>query len=149
VSKPLKIVPVVLRSNHRSWFWDSTKNLRSSSPCARCRPHTTSFNILIVRPPSIQPVRPFMILYISSPTSATIPVTSRHVAHAICTSWNKQMWFSKRNKDKGKIIKMSRIRIQTLPSQWLITIKPRILNFYLSLEHLQQFPKKQLLKSWI
>jgi hypothetical protein len=29
-----------------------------------------------------------------------------------------------KNKDKDKITKMSRIRIQTLSSQWLITIKP-------------------------
>jgi hypothetical protein len=37
-------------------FEGETRNTRSSSPCARCRPHTASPNLSIVRPLSTQPV---------------------------------------------------------------------------------------------
>jgi hypothetical protein len=60
---------LVLRFNQetRPWFWGSTKkpnlgfeaqlrNPRSSSPRSRCRPHTTSPDLPIARPPSTRPV---------------------------------------------------------------------------------------------
>jgi hypothetical protein len=44
--------------------------------------------------------------------------------------------FSKRDKDKDKTTEMSQIRIQTSPSQWLITIKPRNWSFSFSISPL-------------
>jgi hypothetical protein len=51
-----------------------------------------------------------------------ILVAARHAAPAIYTPWDKQTRLSKWI--KGKTTKMSRIRIQTSPSQWHIIIKP-------------------------
>jgi hypothetical protein len=108
-AKPEITVRVVLRPNHSQivdlGFKAQPRNLRSSSPRARCRPST--------------------VLCIRSPTPAMILVAARHVAPATCTPRDKLTRFSKRNRDKGKTTKMSSIRIQTSASQWLITIKPR------------------------
>jgi hypothetical protein len=130
-------VPVVLRSNH--WqtvdfgFDAQPRNSCSSSSRARCRPHTVSPDLSISQPPSIRPVRSSPVLYTRSPTHATIIDVARHATPASCTLRDKQTWFSKRTKDKGKITEPSRIRIQTLPSQWLIIIKLR--NWQLSFSY--------------
>jgi hypothetical protein len=47
-------------------------------------------------------VRPSPVLCARSPTPATILVAACHVAPTTCTPWDKQTWFSKQNKDKGK-----------------------------------------------
>jgi hypothetical protein len=58
--KPGKIVRVVLRPNHSQTvelgFEAQPRNLRSYSPRARCRPHTTPPNPSTTRPPSTRPV---------------------------------------------------------------------------------------------
>jgi hypothetical protein len=109
-------------TNRRSWL-AQPRNPRFSSLCARCRPHIASPNLPIARPSSTRPVRPSTVLCIRSPTPATIVVAARHAAPATCTPWDKQMRFSTWNKDKYKTTEISQIQIQTLPSQWLITIK--------------------------
>jgi hypothetical protein len=140
-TKPEKTVPVVLRSNHwqtvpvilRPNHWQTInlgfeaqpRNSRSSSSRARYRLHTTSPDLPIVRPPSIRHVQPSLVLYTRSPTPAMILIAARHVAPTTCTPWDKQIWFSTRNKYEGKTTELSRIRIPSSPSQWPITIKPR------------------------
>jgi hypothetical protein len=104
-------------------FEAQPRNLHSSSPCARCRPHTVLPDISIAWPPSIRPVRPSLVLCTRSPTSVTILIAAHHAAPATCTPRDKWIRFSKRNKDNGKTNKPSRIWIQTSASQWLITIK--------------------------
>jgi hypothetical protein len=122
-------VYVVLRSNH--WqtvdlgFEAQPRNLSSSSPRARYRPHTTSPDLLIIWPLSIRPVWPSLVLCTRSPTPTTILITACHAAPVTCTPWDKQTRFFKWNKDKGKTPEMSQIQIQTSSCQWLITIKPR------------------------
>jgi hypothetical protein len=106
-------------------FEAESKNPRSSSPRAQCRPHMTPPDLSIIRPLSTRPVRSSPVLCIRSPTSAMILIAVRHVAPATCTPRDKQTWFSKWNKDKGKTNKPSWIWIQTSPIQWLITIKSR------------------------
>jgi hypothetical protein len=87
-AKPEKTDLVVLRSNH--WqtivlgFEAQPRSTRSSSPCARCRPHMTSPDLPIVQPPSTRPVRPSLVLCTRSPTPATILVAARHTAHVTC-----------------------------------------------------------------
>jgi hypothetical protein len=54
-----------------------------------------------------------------------ILITAHRAAPTTYTPWDKQTWFSKWNKDKGKTNKPFQNRIQTSPSQWLIIIKPR------------------------
>jgi hypothetical protein len=93
------------------------KNSRSSSLRARCRPHTTSPDLSIARLSSTRPVRPSPVLCIRSPTRTTILIAASHAAPATCTPRDKQTRFSTRYKDKGKQMKLSRIRIQTSPSQ--------------------------------
>jgi hypothetical protein len=75
-------------------------------------------------------------------------ITAHHAAPATCTPWDKQTRFSKRNKDKKNKMKLSRIQIQTSPSQWLITIKPRNwpLGFSISPLISPLTPKAQSLK---
>jgi hypothetical protein len=105
-AKPVKTVRVVLRSNHSQTadlgFKAQPRNLRSSSTRARCSLHTAPLDLSIARPPSTRPVRPSPVLYIKSPTPITILVTARHATLATCTPRDKQMRFSKRNKDKEK-----------------------------------------------
>jgi hypothetical protein len=129
-SKSEKTVLAVLMPNHRQTvdigFEAQSRNLRFSSPCARCRSHTASPDLLIVWSPNTRHVRSFRVLCTRFSTPATILVAACHATPITCTPKDKQMQFSKRNKDKGKTIKISRIQIQTSPSQWLITIKPRI-----------------------
>jgi hypothetical protein len=128
-AKPDKTVQVILRPNH--WqtiglgFEAQPRNSCSSSPRAQCRPHTAPPNLSITQPLSTWHVQPFPILYIMSPTPATILMTARHATPTTCTPWDKQTRFSKWNNDKDKTAKPSRIQIQTSPSQRLITIKPR------------------------
>jgi hypothetical protein len=114
----VKTVRVVLRSNHSqtvaigfeaqtmrnrlSGFEAQPRNSRSSSPRVRCRPHTAPPDLSIARPLSTRLVRPSPVLCTRSPTPATIIVTARHAAPATCTPRDKQMRFSKRNKDKRK-----------------------------------------------
>jgi hypothetical protein len=138
-AKPAKTVRVVLRPNHSQTvtigfeaqtdekssdhsqtvdlgFKAQPKNPRSSSPRARCRPHTVPPDLSTAQPPSTRPVRPSPVLCIRSPTSAMILVDAHHAAPATCTPRDKQTRFSKRNKGKRKT-KQSRIRIQISPSQ--------------------------------
>jgi hypothetical protein len=101
-----QIIPVVLRPNHRQTvdfgFEAQPRNSRFSSPCALCRLHTTSSDLSIVWPLSTQPVWPSPVLYIRSSTLVMILVAICNATPATCTPQNKQIRFSKRNKDKGK-----------------------------------------------
>jgi hypothetical protein len=96
-----------LRPNHSQTvdlgFEAQPRNSRSSSPRARCRPHTAPPNLSISRPPSTRPVQPSSVLCTRSPTPTMILVVSRHATPATCTPRDKQTRFSKRNKDKRKI----------------------------------------------
>jgi hypothetical protein len=76
------------------WFWGQIvalgfetkpRNPRSSSPCARCKPHTVSPDFSIVRPLSTQPVRLSLVLYTMSPTPAMIFIAARHATPVTCT----------------------------------------------------------------
>jgi hypothetical protein len=129
-AKLLETVQVVLSPNHSQTvnlgFEAQLRNPRSSSPRARCRPHTAPPGLSTARPPSTWPVRPSPVLCTRSPTPTTVLIAARHAAPTTCTPWDKQTQFFKRNKDKKKNkMNLSRIQIQTSPSQWLITIKPR------------------------
>jgi hypothetical protein len=122
-AEPKKTILVILMSNHwqnipvvlRSNYWQTVdpsfdaqlRNLRSSSPCARCRPHTMSTDLLIVWSPSTRPVRPFLILYTRSSTPTMILVTTLHAAPVTCTPRDKQTRFSTRTKIKVKQTEMS------------------------------------------
>jgi hypothetical protein len=101
-AKPEKTVRVVLRSNHSQTvdlgFEAQPRNLRSSSTRARCRPHTASPDLPIVRPPSTQPVRPSLVLCTRSPTPVTILVVAHHAAPSTYTPRDKQTRFSTWNK---------------------------------------------------
>jgi hypothetical protein len=108
-AKVKKIITLLLRSNHwqtvpviLSWqtvdlgFKAQPRNPRSSSPRARCKRHTASPDLSIVRPPNIRPVQPSPVLCTRSPTPATILIAACHATPATCTPWDKQMWFSTR-----------------------------------------------------
>jgi hypothetical protein len=103
-AKPEKTVWVVLRPNHSQTidlgFKAQPRNPRSSSPHARCRPHTVPPDLSIARPPSTRPVRSSPVLCTRSPTPAMIIIAIWHAAPATCTPRDKQTWFSNRNKDK-------------------------------------------------
>jgi hypothetical protein len=110
-------------ANRRPWFWGSTKKLvLLVSTCMMQTAHSVTWALDF---PAIE-----------YPTCATISDPLHQVSYSFhdphrcppyhtCTPWDKQTWFSKRNKDKDKTTKMSWIRIQTSPCQWRITIKPR------------------------
>jgi hypothetical protein len=106
-AKPVKTVWVVLRPNHSQTvdlgFEAQPRNTRSSSPRARCRPHTAPPDLSIAWPSSTRPVRPSPILCTRSHTPAMILVPALHAAPATCTPWDKQTRFFKRNKGKRKI----------------------------------------------
>jgi hypothetical protein len=106
-------------------FEAQPRNSCPSSPRARYRPHTALPDLSIVQPPSTQPVRPSPVLCTRSPTLAMSLIAARHATPTTCIPRDKQTRFSTRNKDKGKTTEMSRIQIQTSPSQGLILIKPR------------------------
>jgi hypothetical protein len=149
-AKPVKTVRLVLRPNHSQTvdlaFEAQPRNPRSLSPHARCRPDTAPPDLSTARPPSTRPVCSSPVLCIRSPTPTTVLVVARHAAPATCTPRNKQTWFSKWNKGKQKNkTKLSRIQIQTSPSQWLITIKPRNWPLGFSLGYLI---KRLVLPSW-
>jgi hypothetical protein len=130
--KPEKTVPVILMSNHwqtvlvvlRSNYWQTVdldfeaqpRNPGSPSSCARCRPHTMSPDLPIVRPLSIRPMRSSTVFYTRSHTHVTILIAARHVAPANCTPRDNQTWFSKRNKDKRDSSNETKIKI----NQWNI-----------------------------
>jgi hypothetical protein len=143
-AKPEKPIRVVLRPNH--WqtvnlgFEAQPRNLRSSSPHSRCRPHTASPDLPIIRPPSTRLVWPSPVLCTRSPTPAMILVAANHATPATCTPRDKKMWFFKRTKDKGKTTELSQIQIETSPSQWLITIKPRSFSCWIT---------DELIKVWV
>jgi hypothetical protein len=105
-AKPAKTVRVDLRPNHSQTvdlgFKAQLRNPHSSSPRARCRPHTAPPDLLITRPLNTRPVRPSPILCNRSPTPVMIIVTACHATPATSTPRDKQMRFSKRNKDKRK-----------------------------------------------
>jgi hypothetical protein len=140
-AKTGETIPVVLTSNHRQtvlvvlrqnhWqtadlsFEAQPRNTCSSSPRARYRPHTILPDLSIAQPLSIRPVPPCLVLCTRSPTLVMILVTARHATAGTWTPQDKQTRFSTRNKDTGKTTELSRIRIQTSVSQWLITIKLR------------------------
>jgi hypothetical protein len=88
-AKPVKTVLVVLTTNHSQTvdlgFEAQPRNSCSSSPCARCRPHTTPLDLSITRPLSTRPVQPSPILCTKSPTPAIILIAARHAAPATCT----------------------------------------------------------------
>jgi hypothetical protein len=92
--KPEKTIPVILRPNH--WqtieldFEAQPRNLRSSSPRARCWLHTAPPELSIARPPSTRPVRPSLILCSMFPTPAMILITACHAAPTTCTPRDKQ-----------------------------------------------------------
>jgi hypothetical protein len=94
-----KTIRVVLRSNHSQTvdlgFEAQPRNPRSSSPRARCRPHTAPPDLSIVRPSNTRPVRSSPVLCTKSPTPVTILIAARHAAPATCTSRDKQTRFSK------------------------------------------------------
>jgi hypothetical protein len=75
-----------LRPNHSQTinlgFKVQPRNPRSSSPRARCRPHTAPPDLSIARPPSTRPVRPSPVLYTRSPTPAVILIAACHAAPA-------------------------------------------------------------------
>jgi hypothetical protein len=91
------------RETHSHRFWGQTRrtvdlgfeaksrNLCSSSPCARCRPKKASPDLSIIRP---QSTWPSPVLYIRSPTPAMILIAIRHAAPITCTPWDKQIRFS-------------------------------------------------------
>jgi hypothetical protein len=105
-AKPAKTVRVVLKPSHSQIvdlrFEAQPRNPRSSSPRARCRPHTAPPDLLIAQPPSTRPVQPSPVLCRRSPIPATILVTTRHAAPTTCTPRDKQPRFSNRNNDKRK-----------------------------------------------
>jgi hypothetical protein len=94
-----QIVPVVLRSNY--WqtadlgFESQPRNPRSSSPCSWYRPHTMLPDLSIVRPLSIQPVRPTPVLCTRSHTSIMILIATCHAAPTTYTPRDKKTRFSK------------------------------------------------------
>jgi hypothetical protein len=112
-------------TNHRPWFWGQTKK-----PALLVSSCTVQIAHNITRPPDRPAIEYLiyawlsLILYTRSPTPATILITARNAAPVTCTPQDKQTRFFNK-KDKGKTTEMSQIRIQTSPSQWLITIKPR------------------------
>jgi hypothetical protein len=105
-AKPAKTVRVVLRPNQSQTvdlcFKVQPRKLCSSSPRARCRPHTMSLDLSTARPPSTRPVQPSLVLCTRSFTPVTVLVAACHVAPATYAPQDKQTRFSKRNKDKRK-----------------------------------------------
>jgi hypothetical protein len=97
-------VQVVLGLNHSQTVdlgvEAQPRNPRSSSTCARCRPHTAPPDLLIARPPSTRPMRPSLVLCTRSPIPIMILVAARHATPATCTPRDKQTRFSERKKDK-------------------------------------------------
>jgi hypothetical protein len=93
-AKPLETVDLGFKAQPR--------NLRSTSPRARCRPHTAPPDLSITRPPSAWPVRPSPVLCTRYPTPTTILIAARHAAPATFTPRDKQTRFSKWNKGKRK-----------------------------------------------
>jgi hypothetical protein len=112
-AKPVKTVRVILRPNHSQTadlgFEAEPRNPCSSSPRARCRPHTTLPDLSIAWPPSTRLVRPSVILYTWSPTPSMIIIVACHAAPATCTPQDKQTRFYTETKNKGKIIEMPQI----------------------------------------
>jgi hypothetical protein len=118
-AKPEKTIRVVLRPNHSQIVWvvlrpnhsqtidlgfkAQPRNPYTSSPRARCRPHTAPSDLSIAQPPGTRPVRPSPVLCTRSPTPATILIVACHATPTTCTPREKQTRFSKRNKDKRKI----------------------------------------------
>jgi hypothetical protein len=105
-SKPVKPIQVVFRPNNSQTvdlgFEAQPRNLRSSSPRARCRPHMVPPDLLTARPPSTRPVWPSPVLCTRSPTLVTVLVAARHAVLATCAPRDKQTRFSKWNKGKRK-----------------------------------------------
>jgi hypothetical protein len=87
---------------HHLGFEDQPRNSCYSSPHARCRPHTVPPDLSITWPLSIRPVWSSLVLCIRSPTPATIVIAARHASPDTYTLWDKQIQFSKWNKNKGK-----------------------------------------------
>jgi hypothetical protein len=108
-AKSKKTVSIVLRPNH--WqtidhgFEAQPRNPHSSFSRAQCRPHTSSPDLSIIRPPSIQPVWSWSVICTRSSTPAMILVAACHAAPATYTLWDKQAWFSTGYKDEDKTMK--------------------------------------------
>jgi hypothetical protein len=128
LSPPGETVPPVLMSNREKpsdwfwgqithkpspWFWGSIK--KSVLLISMCTVQTAhSVTRPLNHPTTEYPIYAIIpVLCTRSPTRTTILVATCHAAPATCTLWDKQMWFSKWNKDKGKTNEMSRIQIQT------------------------------------
>jgi hypothetical protein len=97
-AKPAKTIRVILRPNHSGTidhgFEAQPRNPRSSSPCARCGPHTAPPILSTARPRSTQLVRPSPVLCTRSPTPTTVLVAARHATPTTCTPRDKQTRFS-------------------------------------------------------
>jgi hypothetical protein len=123
-----KSSPPILRPNRRKpsqWFWGQTTNKPSQWFWGQTTNKPLTLVLMlnqemvqtahdVTRPPDrpiteYPTVRPSPVLCTRSPTPGTILVATRHAAPATCTPWDKQTWFSKRNKDKGKPTEMSHI----------------------------------------
>jgi hypothetical protein len=128
-----EIILVVLTPNHwqtvKLGFEAQLRNPRSSSSCARCRPYTTSSDLLIVRPSSTwlvldhpgSSVPGLLLLLRSSSLSAMPHIPPAHHEISKCDSPHK-------SNDKGKTTKISQIRSQTSTCQWLITYQSKVLT---------------------
>jgi hypothetical protein len=120
-AKPEKIVQVVLRANHSQTvdlgFEAQLRNSRSSSPRAtRHLDHSaTEYQTYAIIPGPLHQVS-----YSCHDPRRCTPCRTCHL-HTM----RQANTILQRNKNKGKTIEMSRIRIQTSTSQWLITIKLR------------------------
>jgi hypothetical protein len=119
---------LVLRLNQeirQPWFWGSTK--KSTLLISLWMVQTAHG---VTWPPDHLATEystcawPSLILCTRSPTPVSIFVTAHHVAPIIYTSRDKQMWFSTQT-NMDRTTETSRIQLQTVASQWLITIKPR------------------------
>jgi hypothetical protein len=140
--KPEKIIPVVeakppinlptgfevkLLTNRWPWFWGSTKKhvLLVSTYTVQTANNATR---LLDRPITEYLTRATILSPLHQVSySCHDPHRSCHAAPATCTPRDKQMRFYKWNKDKGKTSEMSRIQIQTLACQWLITYQTKVL----------------------
>jgi hypothetical protein len=90
ITKPQLSVFRPKQENPSEWFWGQTTgtvatgfeaklgNPCSSYPCAWCRPHTTSSDLLIIRPPSTRPVldhpRSSVPSLLLLPRSSSLPI---------------------------------------------------------------------------
>jgi hypothetical protein len=96
------LMTLVLRSNQETpwpWFWDWTK--KPTLLISLCSVQTThSVTRSLNHPATEYPTCVWQspVLYIKSPTPASILITVCHIAPVTYTSWDKQMCFSTQHK---------------------------------------------------